>query len=508
MFELKTLHLKTRHLLPALAVTFFVLLVFEAAFRAGDWFYDYGGWESPGLYKKMEKAREVFEEHGRIDLVTLSSSIGRVWDVNQWEEATGGSIVGYNFGYPDQRPERQYYLFKNHIYPNFKPSHVIYGVSAGDTNSNSRGMNPDHPRTGAFWTYRKVRAMGSKTLLERGIALLEEHSYLFRSRSRARFTLQYGPIWMLEEEPTIGRGVIVPTVRQQPYGPMVRSWALDPLGMPNNVYRDYWIPDNGEIGEVLKLHEFCQKHDIKLAVIEFPTSPYAHTNFDDAEENYGRFINALNYLESKGAWVLPMARDLKLDNTYYEDQDHMNRRGGQAVTDYVYQHVIRKWFPNKALAPALPDPVGLAFSDLVSTGTPGVMVQRLAPATEEAEYASAEQVVVTRPVDIVLSSTVSPGSYAVELYAGDGSTTGPELSGEAKMALAAVSDDGNPAALMPLDKWINSRIGISYTQAHFTVPTTATLALRVQETGERPLILDSAFVRPRLADTGNRILVD
>jgi hypothetical protein len=251
--------------------------------------------------------------------------------------------------------------------------------------------------------------MGAKTVLEKAESLLEEHSYLFRSRSRARFTLQYGPIWMLEEEPTIGRGVLVPTVRKQPYGPMVKSWALDPLGMPNNVYRDYWIPDEGEIGQVLKLHEFCVKHDIKLAVVEIPTSPYSHTNFDNAEWDYGRFVNALNYLESHGAWVLPMARELNLDNTYFEDQDHMNRWGGQIATDYVYERVIRKWFPGEAVAPSLPNPVQLTFADLLSTDTEGVEVKRMIPATAEAEYAAQEQVLLTKPLDITRSLPVSRG---------------------------------------------------------------------------------------------------
>lgn len=508
MFDFKTLHLKVRHFVPVIVVVITVLLLVELAFRTADWFYDYEGWESPGLHKKMEKAQELYEEKGRIDLVTLSSSIGRVWDVNQWEEATSGSIVAYNFGFPDQRPERQYFLFKKHIYPNYKPSHVIYGVSAGDTNSNSRGMHPERRKTGPFWTYRRIRELDADTLLQKGIARLEEVSYLFRSRSRARFTLQYGPVWMLEEEPTIGRGVIVPTVRQQPYGPMVKSWALDPLGMPNNVYRDFWIPDEGEIGEILKLHMFCEKHGIKLAVVEFPTSPYAQTNFDDPVENYGRFVNALNYLESKGAWVLPMARDLQLDNTYYEDQDHMNRWGGQVVTDYVYQKVIREWFPDQVLAPTLPSPVQINFSDIVSTATEGIAIGRRETVTDEAEYAAPEQVMITRPVDVPLSTTILPGSYAIELYAGDGSTTAPEMTGEATVELAAISDDGNTQSSMPLDRWINSRIGISYTQAYFPVPTTATLMLRVAGVGERPLILDSAFVRRRLSNLGHGIIVE
>src|SRR5690606_30779744 len=193
--------------------------------------YDYSGWESPGLEKKMEKARELFEEKGRLDLAVLSTSVGRVFDVHQWEEATSGSIVAYNFGFPDQRPERQNFLFQNYIHPQFKPTHVIYGISPPDTNSNARGMHPDHPKDGPFWTYRKVRDMGGGSLVNRVLVELENASFLFRARHRARFSLQHGEIAMLPEDPTIGSGVIVPTVRRQAFGPMPKSWALYPEGL-------------------------------------------------------------------------------------------------------------------------------------------------------------------------------------------------------------------------------------------------------------------------------------
>jgi hypothetical protein len=164
VFSTKTLYLRPRRLLPALLVTLLILVGVEATFRAYDWFYDYEGWESPGLKQKMDGAEKVFQEHGRLDLVTLSTSIGRVWDVHQWEEATSGALVGYNFGFPDQRPERQYFLFKNYIYPKYKPKYVVYGVSAGDCNSNIHGMHPDRPKTGPFWNYRKIVALDAKSV--------------------------------------------------------------------------------------------------------------------------------------------------------------------------------------------------------------------------------------------------------------------------------------------------------------------------------------------------------
>ncbi len=505
MFSFKTLHIQVRRFVPVLVLTAAFLLVLEITFRAGKWFNDYSGWESPGLEKKMEKARDLFEEKGRLDLVVLSTSVGRVFDVHQWEEATSGSMVAYNFGFPDQRPERQNFLFRNYIHPEFKPSHVVYGISPPDTNSNARGMHPERPREGPFWTYRKVRDIGAEGLIDRVLVELENASSLFRARHRARFSLQHGDIAMLPEDPTIGSGVIVPTVRRQAFGPMPKSWALDPAGLPYNAYHNYWIPDEGEIGELIKLGKYCQEQGVKMVVVEVPTSPYAHTNFDQAD-GYDRFVNALNFVASKGIRVLPMARDLKLDNTYFEDQDHLNRWGGQMVTDYVYEQVIREWYP-ETQAESLPGPVEISLAEKVQQ-TSGVEVLRLTPATVDAQYAAEKQVLITRSTDIELSSRLAAGSYAIEIYAGDGTTTAPALTGEAKLELVAVGEDGTVSAAMPIDRWINSRVGISYTQVNFTVPEPASLLLRVTEVGERPLILDTVFIRPRLAALGDGVTVE
>jgi len=486
-------------------VAAFLLLV-ELAFRKWDWFYDYEGWESPGLLQKMADAEDLFERKGRIDLVVLSTSVGRVWDLRQWEEATSGSLVAYNFGFPDQRPERQNFLFQKYIYPQFKPTHLIYGVAVTDLNSNGRGKHPDRPRDGPFWTYRNIKKMSAETPKAKLAAQLSEMSYLFRSRARARFTLQYGPIAMLQRDPTIGRGVIAPTIIRQEYGPQPPSWALEPLGIPYNTYWDYWAPDDGEIGEIAKLAAFCRENNVKFSLVEIPTSPYGHTNFN-VVDGYNYFLQTLFLLiDWQNVQVLPMGRDLKLDNTYFEDQDHLNRWGADIITNYVYQHVIRNWFPESAKADRLPDPVEIPLYEQVDERNQGAKIERVQPAVSTAEYAADLQVVVTEPTDIRLTSSLASGSYAVEVYAGDGTTTAPELTGEAKLRLAALDVEGNELATIPLD-WINSRIGVSYTQAYFKVPTTGSLHLQVTALKDRPVILDTAFIRPRLSNLGDGVIV-
>lgn len=512
MFERSTLQLQLRKLLPVMVTVPALLLLVEAGFRKGDWFHDYSGWESPGLAKKMLEAEKFFQQEGRLDLVVLSTSVGRTWDVRQWEEGTSGTIRAYNFGYPDQRPERQYFLFKNLIHPEYKPDYVIYGISIPDCNSNVRGMHPDNPRQGAFWTYRAVSALSAKTLLDKGVAWLDENSFLFRSRHRARFSLQHGPIAMLPEDPTIGQGVIAPTIRRQAFGPMPVSWALHPDSIANkyNCYYDYWIPDDGEIGEVIKLGKYCQKHGIKFAVVEVPTSPYAHTNFNQ-DDAYFRFTNALDHIANQGIDVYPMARDLKLDNTYFEDQDHLNRWGGQIVTDYVYQRVLRQWFPETATAESLPEPEQIVLADHVTRYTGQIEIRSATPVTDEAQYAALRQVIIApgTTAEIELTPDLAAGHYALELYGGDGSTTSPELTGQASLHLHAKTDDGVASVDMELEPWINTRIGVSYTQAYFTIKHSAALTLEVKNPSAEPVILDTAFLRSRLSAVGaDGVIVD
>jgi len=507
LFSLKTLRVRPRKILVVCTLVAAFLLLVELAFRKWDWFYDYEGWESPGLLQKMADAEKLSEEKGRIDLVVLSTSVGRVWDVRQWEEATSSRIVAYNFGFPDQRPERQNFLFQKYIYPKFQPTHLIYGVAVTDLNSNGRGKHPDRPRDGPFWTYRNIKEMRAESLKEKISAWLSEKSILFRSRARARFTLQYGPIAMLQRDPTIGRGVIAPTIIRQEYGPQPPSWALEPLGILYNTYWDYWAPDDGEIGEIADLAAFCRRNGVKFTVVEIPTSPYGHTNFN-VVDGYNYFLQTLFLLiDREDVMVLPMGRDLKLDNTYFEDQDHLNRWGADIITNYVYQHVIRKWFPESAKAEALPTPVEISLYKQVDERNQSAKIERLQPATLTAEYAAEMQIVVTEPTDIQLTSSLTPGSYAVEIYAGDGTTTAPELTGEAELCLTVLDGKGEVVVTMPLI-WINSRIGVSYTQSYISVPTTGALSLQITSIKDRPVILDSAFIRPRLSNLGESVIVE
>lgn len=512
MFSLDTLKLPLRAVIPGAIATALFLLLLEIGFRLLSPFNYYGGWENSGLQKKMDGLEQTFREKGRIDVLLLSTSVGRPIDVRQFEEATGGRIVCYNAGHPEQRPERQRFLFEKYYWPRFKPSHILYGVAPPDVNSGSRGMHPDAPQAGPFFEFEMIRRLRADSPMSKVRVALEDASALFAARRRIRTTIQLGEIPHQEPDATVGRGVQVPTPRRQPYGPLVRSWTHMAGYGHLNAYKNYWVPENGEFGELLKLARLCEAQGVKFVVVEVPTSPYAHTNFDNPTEDYKKFTGMLDWLTSNGVTVLPMAQQLKLDNTLYEDMEHLNRWGGQVVTNYIYENVITRWFPDLILAPELPQPREVELWRQVSQPPPrGVEVRRLFPENPDAQYSAPRQVLVQQaPVDLPVDEQLPPGSYSFELYAGDGTTTAPEQAGDAVVSLLGEEARTSNSIVLnvPLDKWRNTRLGISYTQYLFNAPTTTTLQLRVSQVAQRPLILDSVYLRRRLSSTGSGFALD
>jgi hypothetical protein len=247
-------------------------------------------------------------------------------------------------------------------------------------------------------------------------------------------------------------------------------------------------------------------------VVEFPNSPYAHTNWDNGKSEYWKFTNALNFIASKGIPVFPMARDLQFDNTLFQDQEHLNRWGSQMVTQYVYDRIVRPWLNDPSMPALLNSPLEFHPAD-IATSAPGITIAHHDPVTPDAQYAADKQVLIQtdsgHPAIVNLTTgTLDSGSYAVELFAGDGTTTTPEFTGKAKLTLLATDTAGKTIASMSLDKWILSESGISYTQAYFFLPATATLQLQVVNSDQLPLILDTVFVRRRFSRSPNEIIVE
>jgi hypothetical protein len=506
-FDFTTLQVQLRRLIPTAVVAVVGLVFIELAFRKWHPFELYGGWGSAVLQEKVDALDRIYKQNGAVDLITLSTSIGRPIDVRQFEEACCGQIQCYNFGFPEQRPERQRFMFENYFWPRYHIKNVIYGIAPPDVNSASRGMDPAHPRATDFWQYSAIKALTAETPLQKLRARIESLSVMFASRRHVRSTLQNGIVFELPPEKTIGDGVYIPNPRRIPTGPQELPWSLLPGMQQYNAYANYWAPEDGEFGEVLKLAKFCKARGVKFAVVEIPTSEYGHTQFYHPREDYTTFTRMLDWLSGHGVQVLPMARELNLDNSYFEDMEHLNRWGGQAITNYVYEHLVREWFADKVVAQRLPEPQQIQLYSNMPDGTSGVIVQRRFGINKDAQYTAYKQIAVTQPGVTIPVTSAAPGSYSLELYAGDGTTTSPEQTGEAQLALQ-ISENGAPARSITLDKWVNARLSISYTQYHFSVMSTATVSLLVDKIGTRPCILDSAFLRPKLCNTGDGFTIE
>lgn len=500
-----TLHAHWRSIAWTLTLTVLILAGLELMFRWWSPVQDYGGWENPNLYKKVKGAEQAYEENDKLDLVLLGTSIGRPIDVNLWEDAMGYKVVCYNAAYPDARPQLQRFMFEKYYWPRFKPGHVVYALAPSDLNSSFRGMHPDRRRAETVWSYHMVRRLDPGSLKERVKVALERVSVFLRTRKKMRSRLQQGEIATESVTPSIGRGVTMHTIRRIPPGPQTLSWARMPEYLQHNALHQYWVPYNGELGELMALGEFCRLHGVKMTVLEVPLSPYGLSDFDDIEQGMKLFYEALDKVERAGIPVVRLPPELHLDNAFFEDQFHMNRWGSEVLTNFAWQKVVKPWFPDKALVDSLPESHQVDLYKAV-TPAPGVRVERrLAVPPAAGGYLADKQVVVEgTSVAIPVVAEAAPGRYSVGIYAGDGTTTTRELTNRAKIQLQAVAD-GKIHKSIQVDKWALNHLGISYAQALVTAETTATIQIQAEVPPGEPLILDVAFVR-RMVSTGPDVL--
>lgn len=506
VLSFSTLRVSLRPAIKLIIAMAMLFLILEGAVRVWQPFPTYGGWENPDLYKKMEGARQTFEQEGRIDVLLLSTSIGRPIDVNLWEDASGNQLVCYNGGYPDARPQSQRFLFEHYYWPRFRPTHVVYCVTPGDLSSSARGMHPDRPRAEPFWRYHNIREMDPGGLKDKIKIWLENLSMLVQSRHRIRARLETGPLPVEDVTPSIGRGVLVPAIGRVPTGPQLEPWSRKPQWWWANPYKDYWLPDNGEMGELKKLAEFCRARNVKLTIVDIPISPFALMEFDDEELGMDIYYNALARIEASGVPVVYPGAELDLDNSYFEDSAHMNRWGAEIVTDYIWQHVIRKWFPQKALVKSIPMSTEIKLYRNVKPA-PGVRTEQRIATVPGAMYSALYQVIVENTATAIPLDEVGPGRYSVEVYGGDGSTMSPVMNDTARVTLQGSNEQGILTELA-LDEWALSRLGPSYTRGLITVETTATLQLHVEAPPAAPLILDVAFLREMVSAGPDKVTVE
>jgi len=498
-----TLQLNWRPIVRSVAVTVLFVLLLDVTWRAVDPFEYYGGWENPDLERKMARAEQAWNEHKRLDVLTLSSSVGRAIDVNQWEDALGGDVICLNGGGPDFRPEVQRFLFEHVYWPRFKPSHVLYAISARDATSRL-GRSPERYRAGAFWNQAGARRLIAKlegSIAARLLAWLEETSSLYRARQHARAAVHHGMPKPQEMLPTFRRDVEIPSPRRIATGPHPKTWMEHPLYREGGAYYWYYISEQeSEIDELIALARFCRKRDVKFEVIEVATPPLTMRFFDAPDRDYyGTFRGALKRLEAEGVTVHLTPDEVYFDNSTYQDFEHVNRWGAQLLTDYAYQVVIRNWFPNKTRVASLSAPEQVNLYRSLPNVAQEAKVTRFLPKDSNVQYASSRQVIVSKgKVTLPIEQELAPGNYAIELYAGDGTTTSPEQTGEASLKLRCTLAGAGLPIPTELNQWSHARMSTGYTQYHIVIPTTGTLQLEVENPTDHPLILDSAFLRRKV----------
>lgn len=491
IFSFKTLNHDVRRVCAPLLLTVVCFLSVDRLVQHVDPMRLYGGWENPYVQLTVERVKHTASSRGHIDVLFMGSSIGTHIDIGRWQEATDDQVVCVNASMGGQHPQWANFIFQKALYPITKPTRLVYTLCPRDLNGVGFSR-PGYAYNGLLFQSYQARRLLAATPAQKMATMLEGTSYLFRARGHIRRCIQQGPI---PEEP-VGRqfdnGVSPPTVRHNEdkgYTDAERK------AMKNNPYASLQIPDDGELGELLKLARFCRDRGIEFVVVSQPVAPMVTGLYDDPLRDKKTFDGALDKIRRAGFRVVDMASALPVKNMEFGDNDHPNRWGGYRMTDYLYRELFRPWYPDKALAPSLPDSVQVNLCETFPKSEKHAYIQDRRPRAPA--IAAPLLVASDEPgARIPLGIEIPPGKFIFDLYGLDERTT--QTPGGPGHALAyEVQEQGAAPRTVPFDMSRDNVQGDTLTRVDMTFQTTATVTLVVKALAGNECVLDSVFIRPK-----------
>jgi hypothetical protein len=495
IFSFSTLEIDLRKVLPPLLVTLVLFFAVDRVLQVLDPVKLYGGWENPYVQMQVDGARRWKKKHGRIDVMLLGSSIGTHIDVGRWQEATGDKVVCYNAAMGGQHPEWARFIFENVYYPDIKPARIVYVLCPRDINGPAF-IKPEYRYNAPLFKSVNARRFLASSLSERAVSSLESVSYLFRARRHMRRYIQQGSIPQDPIYPLYETGVNPPTVRHlKTEGP---ATEVERKALVRNHYASFLAPEDGELGELLKLAAFCKARQVEFVVVNQPVAPAVRGLYDNADRDYQAYLSALDKVRKAGFRVVDMAAAVPLKNRDFSDFDHPNRWGASRMVDYMYREIIRPWYSREALVPSLPDAVEIDFYDVVSRTDRFFYPQdrsRIPPSTV---YASPLQMVTDRPSGrIALRSPIPPGTYVLDLYGADERTTRTARVPGHRLAYEITPENGRPDEI-PFEMSRQMVQGETLSRLEMQLKTASTLALVVEKLEGTECVLDSLFIRRKV----------
>jgi hypothetical protein len=446
------------------------------------------GWFNRNLGSKMEGMLDLAREKGRVDVLLVSTSVTKAVDVEQWELACNNKIVAWNAAVPGLRPHQTFYLIKGLLRPRTGVSHVIQGITPRDITSRGGLQQWSHRKHGHFFDSWKMRRAAAETGKERLKTSLVSLSSLAQDRRVIRAWIQGGLAVTDELWYSTNRGMAPPGLMRLPdvFPENYLSWIKQVPDL--NAVHQFHVPEDGEFGMILELNRYCRENGMEHVVVSYPWSQGGHVVYDNPAEDHARYLAVLDNLRARGVPVYDLDSTLKLPNSMFEDAWHDNRWGGEESSSWMYRHIIRKWFPDRATAPDIPRSRAVHLDQAAPTGTCRPEYLRI-PVSDplQERYEGDRQTRLPAGCGLVLQEEAGPGLWTVDVYGGDLSrpkedTIGGHVGLDAGKGVVDRSRNHG---------WGRTLQHHAYARLRVRLESTATLTLKAEEGSA---LLDTAFL--------------
>ncbi|PKO20006.1 hypothetical protein CVU37_00600 [candidate division BRC1 bacterium HGW-BRC1-1] len=322
---------------------------------------------------------------------------------------------------------------------------------------------------------------------------LNRTSYLYRISRHVRAYIQTGPIIEDEMIPTLAHGTNLPAVRTMPDDMKADSTK-------KSIYDRFTMPKDGEFQELVDFAKFCKVKGVEFVLVNQQVAPSTYALFDNPDKDYQTYLNGLEDLKTAGVRVIDMAQDLKLTHYHFGDGEHVNRRGGFLIADYLFEKVVHPIFSEKMIVDHLPQWSEISSFSVLEADNPYFYTQDRSKVPPTALYASPLQAVTRDPGGtLTFFKTLCPGNYVIDLYGADERTTRSSDSKGHQLSWEVRSIDGK-SETVPFEFSRNLVQGTALTQSTITIQTTSTMKIHVDRLDGSECVLDTMFVRERVSE--------
>jgi hypothetical protein len=473
-------------------VTLALLLAADLIWRFWRPVHTANGWLNRNLAGKMDGMIAKAGKSGKLDVVVLSTSVGKGVDVDRWELASGGELNCWNGAVPGLRPQQIYFLLRGVLLPKVEIKNIVHLVTPQDLSIRGGLQVWEHRKHGQFFDSWRMRAAAAETPTERIKSLVLSMSAFSQDRSAFRGALQ-GLNAVSDEEWYRTPGGMAPPSLQRLPNPVPKNYLGWIRAVPGaNAVHEYKVAVDGELRMVREIAALCREKGVSYTVVSYPWSPWGRGLYSNRAAEEAEFHAALDGLRREGITVLDADRDLNLDDSHFEDAWHDNRWGSESTTAYLYEKVVRPAYPN----PSWPQTIEPGTTVKLNECQPAPPV--FTPAHVELPQlprmeARHEATMLTRlepGQGLILNPEAAPGTWVVDVYGAHWDKESV-ASGKHSSGSVGLEPTIGPESSMAPGGWGLTLQRQTFVRLRTQLTTTGPLVLRTELA---PVLLDSAFV--------------